>query len=160
MSILVQLLLGIVFLSALYVVFLNHREKFHEVATLLPDFGKLIPNKQSAYVKMVIYVPDAHAETVRLAIGESGAGATGNYTFQSFSTQGIGRFRPEAGAHPSIGEVGKLELVEEERIEVTVPRQNLPKILEILKKVHPYEEAVVDIYSLEAAPEEVSVYGH
>ena len=67
--------------------------------------------------KLVIYVPLDHADKVREAIGQAGGGKLGKYSFCSFSTCGVGRFRPDEGAHPTIGEVGKLEQVEEERIE-------------------------------------------
>ena len=76
-------------------------------------------------------------------------GELGNYSFCSFSIRGIGRFKPEAGAQPHIGTVGKLEEVEEERIEVTCDTVLVPKIVEAIKKVHPYEEVALDIYKLE-----------
>jgi len=41
----------------------------------------------------------------------------GFYSHCSYSVVGIGRFKPLEGAHPNIGEVGKVAKVEEERIE-------------------------------------------
>lgn len=66
-------------------------------------------------VKIVVTVPVSDAEGLRNAIGQTDAGKQGNYDFCSFSTKGIGRFRPLTGANPTVGEVGKLEEVEEER---------------------------------------------
>ena len=43
-------------------------------------------------------------------------------TAASFSTPGEGRFRPLEGAHPTIGGVGALEVVDEVRIEVVLAR--------------------------------------
>ena len=63
--------------------------------------------------KIVVFVPESHTDIVREAMGKAGAGKIGNYTFCSFSSKGIGRFKPEEGAHPAIGEIGKLEAVEE-----------------------------------------------
>lgn len=100
-------------------------------------------------VKLVVFVPLTHADVVRVAMGEAGAGKIGNYTFCSFSSRGIGRFKPGDGAHPAIGEVGKFEEVEEERIEVVCARENLASVIEAIKKVHPYEEVVMDVYPLE-----------
>ena len=107
----------------------------------------------SASVKVVVYVPDAHADAVRQAIGEAGGGIIGNYTFCTFSSLGTGRYMPGAGANPMIGSIGVHERVEEERIEFTCNRQNLQKVVSTIKKVHPYEEIVIDIYPLEAHPE-------
>ena len=104
---------------------------------------------QSNNVKIVVFVPESHTNIVREAIGEAGAGKIGNYTHCSFSSKGVGRFKPEQGAHPAIGEVGKLESVQEERIEVVCERNQLKAIIAAIKKVHPYEEVALDIYPLE-----------
>ena len=100
-------------------------------------------------VKIVVFVPETHTDMVREAMGKAGAGQLGNYSFCSFSSKGVGRFRPEAGANPHIGEVGKLEEVSEERIEVTCLRDRLEEVVSAMKKVHPYDEVAFDVYSLE-----------
>lgn len=104
---------------------------------------------QSKNIKIVVFVPESHADSVREAMGMTGAGKIGNYTFCSFSSKGTGRFKPEDGAHPAIGEVGKLESVQEERIEVVCDRSILQDVIVAIKKVHPYEEVALDIYPLE-----------
>jgi hypothetical protein len=98
------------------------------------------------FLKLVVFVPATHSDAVREAIAEAGGGRIGNYSFCSFSVKGIGRFRPEAGANPAIGQVGKLEEVEEERIEITCRKSESQKIITAIKKVHPYEEIVIDAY--------------
>ncbi len=104
---------------------------------------------QSNNVKIVLFVPESHADVVREVIGSAGAGKIGNYTYCSFSSKGIGRFKPEQGSHPAIGEVGKLESVKEERIEFVCSRDILRDVIAAIKKVHPYEEVALDIYPLE-----------
>lgn len=99
-------------------------------------------------VKVVVFVPTIHADIVREAIGKIGGGYIGKYSFCSFSTKGIGRFKPEEGAKPAIGEIGKLEEVEEERIEVTCFKNQLKKVVAAIKAVHPYEEVVLDVYPM------------
>lgn len=100
-------------------------------------------------IKLVVTVPLSHTDIVRDAIGKAGAGKLGNYSYCSFSTQGIGRFKPEAGAKPHVGEIEKLEAVEEERIEVTCSREVLQDVISAIKTVHPYEEIAIDVYALE-----------
>ena len=39
--------------------------------------------------------------------------------------------------------------VEEDRIEVIVPREILEEVIKKVKEVHPYEEVAFEIYSLE-----------
>jgi hypothetical protein len=104
---------------------------------------------QSKNVKIVVFVPESHTDIVREAIGKAGAGKIGNYTHCSFSSKGVGRFKPEDGAHPAIGKVGKLESVQEERIEFVCDRNLVKDVVAAIKKVHPYEEIALDIYPLE-----------
>ncbi len=99
--------------------------------------------------KIVIYVPESHAEILRTAIGDAGAGKIGNYTHCSFTLKGTGRFKPVEGANPTIGEVGKMEEVEENRIETICTGDKLEGVLAAIKSVHPYEEAATDIYPIE-----------
>ena len=101
-----------------------------------------------ALVKIVVFVPATHGDVVRKALADAGAGHIGNYDFCSFSTRGVGRFRPLKGAKPFIGEVDKLEEVQEERIEVICGAENLEQILKAVRAVHPYEDQAIDIYPL------------
>lgn len=100
--------------------------------------------------KIIIYVPVDHAEKIREVLGRAGAGKidTGKYDYASFSSRGVGRFRPLAGAKPAIGQIGKLEVVEEERIETMVEEYYLQTVLNAVKKAHPYEEPVIDVTEL------------
>ena len=102
-----------------------------------------------SHYKLVVTVPLDHANAVREAIGQAGGGKLGNYSFCSFSTRGVGRFLSAEGAHPAIGEVGSLEQVEEERIEVTCDSAVLQDVVAAIKHVHPYEEIVLDVWKLE-----------
>jgi hypothetical protein len=99
-------------------------------------------------VKLVVFVPLDSADVVREAMGRAGAGKIGNYTYCSFSSRGIGRFLPGSGANPAIGEVGRVEQVEEERIEVVCEKALVSKVVEAVKAVHPYEEVALDVYPL------------
>lgn len=100
-------------------------------------------------VKIVVFVPEANADAVREAMARAGAGKIGNYSACSFSTKGVGRFKPEDGAHPAIGEVGTSESVVEERIEILCSRDCLKDVIIEMKKAHPYEEVAYDIYHFE-----------
>src|SRR5262245_9812377 len=98
--------------------------------------------------KIVVFVPEADGEAVRIAMGEAGAGRIGNYDYCSFTSKGAGRFRPLAGARPTIGEVGQLEDVAEERIETVCSEARLKQVLAAIRRVHPYEEPAIDVYPL------------
>ena len=102
----------------------------------------------SNLVKVVVTVPEADADKLRKAIGDADGGRIGNYTHCSFSVKGIGRFVPETGASPAVGEVGKPEKVIEERIEVTCEKNKLGNVVQAIRSNHPYEEPAIDIYPL------------
>lgn len=99
--------------------------------------------------KIVVYVPESHADTLREAMGNAGAGKIGNYSHCTFTVKGTGRFKPEVGANPTIGEVGKFETVEEERIETVCEEGKLKDVLKAIKENHPYEEPATDVYPIE-----------
>ena len=99
-------------------------------------------------VKIVVTVPEKDADKVRQAMGDADGGRIGNYTHCSFSVKGVGRFKPEEGAHPAIGQVGKPEEVIEERIEITCEQAKVKEVIAAIRKVHPYEEPAIDIYPI------------
>ena len=99
--------------------------------------------------KIVVYVPEDSADKLREAIGNAGARVIGNYTHCMFTIKGTGQFKPGAGSNPTIGEVGKLERVAEERIETVCSEEKLKDVLKAIKDVHPYEEPATDVYPIE-----------
>jgi hypothetical protein len=99
-------------------------------------------------VKIVTFVPETLADIVRDAIGNAGGGHIGNYTHCTFSVKGVGRFKPAEGADPAIGAIGRLESVQEEKIEFVCERRLAKKVMEEIRRVHPYEEVPFDVYPL------------
>lgn len=99
--------------------------------------------------KLVVFVPETHHEQVMQAIGDAGAGWIGHYSHCTFNTPGIGTFVPEAGTNPYIGEQGRLERVQEIRLETVVPERLQEKVIAAMLQAHPYEEVAYDLYPLE-----------
>lgn len=99
-------------------------------------------------VKIITTAPYKDADNIRRALGEAGAGSIGDYRYCSFSITGKGRFMPTEQADPHIGEANKLEVVEEEKIEVICGREKAKQVIAALRKAHPYEEPIVDIVPL------------
>lgn len=89
---------------------------------------------------MVFYVPVPETEAVMSALFDAGAGRVGDYDQCAFVLEGQGQFRPLPGANPTIGGVGQLEHVAENRVEITFPRVLRPVIVAALRFAHPYEE--------------------
>ena len=98
--------------------------------------------------KMVTYVPAAHADKVREALFQAGAGCIGAYDSCSYNIDGTGTFRAGEGCHPFCGQVGVLHREAETRIEVIYEQRQERRLLARLREVHPYEEPAVDCIPL------------
>lgn len=99
--------------------------------------------------KIVVYVPVEDTEKITEVMGEAGAGFIGNYSHCTYRSIGSGTFKPLEGTTPSIGEVGKIETVKEDRVETIIDGKMIKSLIQQLKKVHPYEEMAYDLYPLE-----------
>lgn len=89
---------------------------------------------------LVFYVPVPDTDAVLGALFAVGAGHIGDYDSCAFVAPGRGQFRPLTGADPAIGEVGELTFVEENRVELTFPRELREAVVAALRNSHPYEE--------------------
>lgn len=111
----------------------------------LQEVTPIIPGASDPLDKLAVFVPQDAAAPVRAALSEAGAGNIGDYDHCSFTTPGQGRFRPLDGAQPTIGNVGDLEMVAEDRLEVVLPRHLRSSVVTAMKAAHPYEEPAFDI---------------
>ena len=107
---------------------------------LLPVSGNL--------VKLVTFVPQSHSEEIRNVLFESGAGNIGEYEECSFSSSGLGTFRPSTTAKPFVGDIGNRHSENEDKIEVIVSRHLLSALINNLIEAHPYEAVAYDCLPL------------
>lgn len=108
-------------------------------------------------LKLVTFVPHGSMEEVRDALFEAGAGHVGAYSRCSFVTHGEGTFFGGEGADPVVGEPGRLEKVQEARLEVVLPPTALPRAMEALRDRHPYERPAVDVYRMVSGNQETGI---
>jgi len=99
--------------------------------------------------KVVTYVPRAHADRVAAAMAAEGAGGIGNYDNCSFRTVGTGTFRGNQASRPRVGQPGRIEHVEEVRLEMIAPQHLVDRVVRAMKRAHPYEEVAYDVYALQ-----------
>lgn len=114
----------------------------------LTNLRPLTPAPPEPVDKIVTFVPHDHADRVIDALSAAGAGVIGDYSRCAWTASGTGTFLPEAGAHPTIGDVGQVEQVPETRIEMVLPRPQRPAVVAALRAAHPYEEPAFDVYEL------------
>jgi dinuclear metal center YbgI/SA1388 family protein len=99
-------------------------------------------------LKMVVTAPTADSQKIVDAASAAGAGQIGRYSRCAFLGSGTGTFIAGAGANPTIGEIGKVEEVEECRIEMTVVADRRWFVEDAVRRAHPYEEPSIDLYPL------------
>ncbi len=115
----------------------------------MTDTEVLVDTMEDKLKKLVVFVPETHADTVRDALGNAGAGFIGNYSHCTFNTPGTGTFMPREGTDPFIGEQGKMEYVDEVKIETLYPMSIEKDVMTAMKKAHPYEEVAYDLLVLD-----------
>lgn len=112
-----------------------------------------VVSPRGALRKLVVFVPEEGVDAVARALAEAGAGVIGEYTECTFLTRGTGTFRGGEGANPYLGERGRLEKVEEVRLETVVPAYAAQRAVDAATAAHPYEEVALDVYPVEGFPE-------
>lgn len=118
------------------------------LAAGLAQHDVLLKVGEEKYLKLVVFVPRGHEESVRTAIAGAGAGHIGNYSHCTFQTSGTGTFLPLGGTNPFLGEQGRLEFADEYRLETILPETRAAAAVKAMKAAHPYEEVAYDLYPL------------
>ncbi len=104
------------------------------------------------HYKLVTFVPAAEADDVANALFRAGAGHIGHYARCSYRVEGVGTFFGGRASNPTIGEKGRMEFVNEIRLETVVPASCLPAVISALRNTHSYDEPAFDIYPLAPRP--------
>ena len=98
--------------------------------------------------KLEIYAPDSALEDIRKVLLEMDAGRLGKYKgcLSYYPVTGVWFSREDA--NPTIGSTGEWSREPEIKIEVNVEDTNVEKTVEAIRKVHPYEEPLINAIRL------------
>ena len=99
--------------------------------------------------KLNHYVPKDSKEKTKQALFDIGVGKFENYECCSFETLGTGQFKPVADANPHIGKLGKIEKVQEYKVEMICSDEIIKEAVKVLKEAHPYEEVAYEVFRME-----------
>lgn len=141
---------------AIYAIHTNLDNVLHGVNAKIADMLGLINRqvllpKAGMLKKLFTFVPNSHAEQVRAAIFNAGAGHIGNYSECSFNSSGEGTYKAGEGSQPFTGKIGERHVEPETKIEVIFPVWLEKTVCKALKNAHPYEEVAFDIISIDNA---------
>ena len=95
---------------------------------------------------LVFFVPVDDTDRVLEAVFAAGAGRVGQYSDCAFVSTGTGQFRPLPGSAPSLGTTGELTRVEENRVELVLPRSSRTEVVAALLAAHPYEQPAWSVF--------------
>ena len=109
---------------------------------------QILQPKKGLLRKLSVFVPEEHAEKVRQAIFDQGAGQIGNYSECSFNSVGEGTFKAAEGTNPYVGKIGERHLEKEIKVEVVFHHWRESVVINALQQAHPYEEVAYDIFTL------------
>lgn len=111
----------------------------------LQDIKTVTEGYSSDNVKLTFFVPQTHTEVVIGALADYRVAIFPKYDSCSFTTTGTGRFRAAEDANPYIGAVGELAKVNEDRVEMIIPRASFKDIMDIIVRNHPYEQPAYEL---------------
>jgi hypothetical protein len=99
-------------------------------------------------LKVEVSIPEDHVESAIAALHEAGAGRIGNYQRCTTFWRVSGTWEPLRGAEPFMGAVGQVSRDEECRLEAICDEHQASAVLAAVRRVHPYEEPVINFIPL------------
>lgn len=96
-------------------------------------------------VKIEIYIPEEYTIKLRDELNKANACKVGDYDNVASVTNVRGYWRPLEGSNPFNGKVGKVCEAEECKVEIRCKREYVKDAMNAIKKIHPYEEPLINI---------------
>ena len=101
-----------------------------------------------SFLKLEVFIPETHLDVLQTVLREVDAGHIGNYDCCLSYSRVMSTWRPLAGTNPYIGKENDISCEPELRVEVTIKAERLKETMEAIKRVHPYEEPVINVIPL------------
>ena len=100
------------------------------------------------YCKIEIFIPESHLHELQKALQSVDAGHIGKYDSCMSYYEVTGTWRPLEGSNPYIGKENEIGQAAELKVEVTCRADKVDETIAAIKKVHPYEEPVINAIPL------------
>lgn len=100
-------------------------------------------------LQISFYVPETDLEIVKNAMFKAGAGQFNHYKNCAWQTLGVGQFQPISGANPTLGQLNKLEVIKEYKVEMLCAEARLALVIKAMKAAHCYEEVAFSVVKIE-----------
>lgn len=100
------------------------------------------------YCKLEIFIPESHLKVLQETLRACGAGHIGKYDSCMSYSRVKGTWRPLEGSLPYMGVQGEISEEDEIKAEVTCRLEDVDSVIEAVKRIHPYEEPVINAIPL------------
>ncbi|MBQ6774690.1 MAG: divalent cation tolerance protein CutA [Synergistaceae bacterium] len=100
------------------------------------------------FCKLEIFIPESHLKILQETLRSHDAGHIGKYDSCLSYSRVIGTWRPLEGTAPYKGVQGEISSESEIKVEVTCRVNDVDEIINAVKKIHPYEEPVINAIPL------------
>ena len=100
------------------------------------------------YCKLEIFIPESHLDLLAQTLRAEDAGHIGRYDCCLSYSPVTGCFRPLEGTSPYIGAQGEICRTPEIKVEVTCPTERVDSVIAAVRRIHPYEEPVINAIPL------------
>lgn len=95
--------------------------------------------------KVAVYIPKEFVDRLTVKINDSMEPLYPGYDMTFSLTEVTSMWRPLEGSNPFIGDVGKISVEKEIKVEFSVRERYLKDVVNAILSVHPYEEPGIDI---------------
>lgn len=101
-----------------------------------------------ACCKLEIFIPESHLPVLQEALRAVDAGHIGKYDCCLSYSRVTSCWRPLEGTYPYLGRAGEISTEPELKVEVTCHTGRVDETVEAVRRVHPYEEPVIQVIPL------------
>ena len=98
--------------------------------------------------KIGVNIPEEFLEEMMDSVNDSIDPVYPGYDHTFSYWKVTGTWRPLPGSEPFLGDIGKIEVAEEMRVEFAVREKDLRPAIEAVRRVHPYEEPAIDVTTM------------
>ena len=100
------------------------------------------------FFKIIVFVPEDFLNQMMEQINDVIEPLEQNYDYAFSFSKVSSTWRPLEGSTPCMGEINKIQKVEEIKLEFSVKEQDLKNVLQLVRNIHPYEIPVIEVYPL------------
>ncbi len=98
--------------------------------------------------KIEVFIPEKFVFILRDELAKVNVGVIGKYDHCIAFSLVRGTWRPLEGSNPYDGKIGEISEGTEAKVEVNRKKENIRDALQVIRRVHPYDEPLINVILL------------